>query len=199
MTRNDWRSFEDARKFVRKLKLKGYTGWIEYCKSGKKPDDIPTVPHRPYKKEWKSWGDWFGTGRIQDNQREYRSFEDARKFVRKLNLKSSSEWRNYVDSGKKPDDIPSNANNTYRNKGWISWGDFLGTGTISVQIKSKNFLPPREAGPMIQKLRKEYGLKNKKDWKKFAKSHPKLLEKLHLPSEILRFYSLEQAKKRMKK
>ena len=40
--------------------------WREYCKSGKIPQDIPYKPYRTYKKEWISWGDWLGTGRIAD-------------------------------------------------------------------------------------------------------------------------------------
>ena len=34
---------------------------------------------------------------------KYRSFEDARKFVHKLDLKNLKEWRQYIKSGKIPD------------------------------------------------------------------------------------------------
>ena len=47
-----FRDFESAREFVRKLNLKNFTEWREYCKSGNKPDDIPTAPWTVYK-EWK--------------------------------------------------------------------------------------------------------------------------------------------------
>jgi len=43
-----------------------------------------------------------------------------------LGLKSRKEWRDYSKSGKKPDDIPANPDNTYKNKGWNGWGDWLG-------------------------------------------------------------------------
>ena len=46
-----FKDFESARDFVRKLKLKSKEEWIEYCKSGKKPDDIPSDPWDVYK-EW---------------------------------------------------------------------------------------------------------------------------------------------------
>jgi len=36
------------------------------------------------------------------------------------------EWREYCKSGKKPINIPASPDKTYKNKGWISWGDFLG-------------------------------------------------------------------------
>ena len=45
-------SFKEAREFVRNLKLKNQKEWKKYCKSGDKPDDIPSNPWRSYK-EWK--------------------------------------------------------------------------------------------------------------------------------------------------
>ena len=47
-----WRPFKEAREFVRSLGLKGYDDWYVYCKSGNKPDDIPSNPSSIYK-EWK--------------------------------------------------------------------------------------------------------------------------------------------------
>ena len=41
-----YRSFKKARAFVRGLGLKSEAEWRDYCKSGKKPDDIPANPHR---------------------------------------------------------------------------------------------------------------------------------------------------------
>ena len=49
---NQFRSFESAREFVRSLNLKNQKEWLEYCKSGNKPDDIPSNPWKTYKK-WK--------------------------------------------------------------------------------------------------------------------------------------------------
>ena len=46
-----FRDFESAREFARKLNLKGQREWFEYCKSGKKPVDIPSQPWKVYK-EW---------------------------------------------------------------------------------------------------------------------------------------------------
>jgi hypothetical protein len=53
--------FEEARAFVHTLGIKNVEQWLEYCKSGKKPNSIPHKPERIYKnKGWKSYGDWFG-------------------------------------------------------------------------------------------------------------------------------------------
>jgi len=37
-----------------------HTAWREYCKSGEKPDDVPSNPDEVYKESWKSWCDWLG-------------------------------------------------------------------------------------------------------------------------------------------
>ena len=56
----------------------------------------------------------------------FRSFEDARAFMRTLGLKSKKEWEAWKSSGKRPCDIPSTPQTTYASSGWTSYGDFLG-------------------------------------------------------------------------
>ncbi len=56
-----------------------------------------------------------------------RSFTSARGFVRSLALRHEAEWQTYLRSGEKPEDIPSNPDVTYRDSGWISWADWLGS------------------------------------------------------------------------
>ena len=115
-----WRPFEEARGFVRSLKLRGKREWQQYAKTGERPDDIPSHPEKIYKNNgWKDWVDWL---RIQS--KEWRPFEEARDFTRSLQLKNTREWEEYRNSGKKPDDIPSHPNVIYKND-WISWSDWL--------------------------------------------------------------------------
>ncbi len=91
-----WRNFQDARTFVRGLRLKSVTEWNNYCRSGKKPADIPYGPAQVYAgRGWRGWGDWLGTGRIASQLQPFRSFPNAREFVRGLKLKSQKEWKDY--------------------------------------------------------------------------------------------------------
>ena len=159
-----YRSFEDAKKFAHKLKLKSESQWNEYCASGNKPDDIPQSAKRIYKNEYKSMGDWLGTGRVADQKKIFFEFKEAREFVRNLGLKNHKEWENYCKSGNKPDDIPTAASQHYKNKGWKNWGDFLGTGNIS-KMKQK-FRPFKEAREFVRNL----GLKGQKEWIDYCKS-----------------------------
>lgn len=60
-----WRPFEEAREFVHSLRLSNQKEWRLYCRDifrdkEKKPNDIPSNPHRTYEdKGWISYGDWW--------------------------------------------------------------------------------------------------------------------------------------------
>lgn len=161
----EYRSYYDAIKFVHTLNLKNHNEWDKYCHSGERPDDIPVHPAGTYRgKGWSNWGDWLGTGSISNRLKEYRSFEEARAFVHKLNFISGDEWVNYCKSGLKPADIPTNASQTYKNKGWKGMGDWLGTGSIAnFQKQYRSF---EEARSFTQGLK----LKNVKEWREYCKS-----------------------------
>ena len=176
-----YRSFAKARAFVRKLKLKNRSEWMAYCKSGKKPLDIPTNP-RVYKKEWNDYGDWLGTG--YKKIKKFRSFVNARKFVRSLKLNGQKEWGNYSKSSKRPVDIPGNPQFNYK-KEWVSWGDFLGTGNIS--NVDKMYIPFKEARRFAIKL----GFKSGNEWIKFAKENKKLLDEKRIPASPRNVYEKE--------
>ncbi|MBT4327701.1 MAG: hypothetical protein HOD60_12495 [Candidatus Nitrosopelagicus sp.] len=164
-----FRDFESARKFVRKLGLKNKPEWQEYCKSGNKPDDIPSNPITIYKnKGWINSGDWFGTGNVANYKREYRYFTEAREFVRSLGLKNNNGWREYCASGNKPDDIPTSPDGTYK-KDFKGYGDWLGTGVISSLEQSKKWLPFNEAKIEAQKIAKKLGIFTNAEWVKAHK------------------------------
>ena len=111
----EFRDFESAREFVRSLKLKTDNEWREYCKSGTRPYDIPASPNTTYKnKGYLNLGDWLGTGTVAHKDKVFRSFTEAREFVRSLHLKGNKEWREYCKSGKKPDDIPAHPWDVYK-------------------------------------------------------------------------------------
>ena len=173
-----WRSFNEARGFVRSLNLKNFTEWIEYCKFGKdgmpKPNDIPDAPGRFYKDNgWKGMNDWLGNEDrvISDEARRkmsetrkgiWRPFEEARDFARSLNLRSVSEWRQYRKSNKKPDDIPSHPEYIYKDNGWKDWVDWLGN-------QGREWRPFEEAKDFARSLQ----LKNTKEWEEYRNSGKK--------------------------
>jgi hypothetical protein len=137
--RKEYRPFRKARAFVRRLKLKSQSKWFAFCKGemphlGQLPADIPAHAERTYADNgWKGIGDWLGTGTIATRLRQYRPFMRARAFARKLKLNGQFEWKEFCKGalprvGRLPAHIPSNPSNTYADKGWKGYGDWLGTG-----------------------------------------------------------------------
>jgi len=84
-------------------------------------------------------------GKLRKN---WLNFEDAKKFVCSLNLQSTKEWKNYCRSGKKPKNIPTEVHNVYKNYGWTSYGDWLGTKKTATQ--NMVFLPFEDAKKILE-------------------------------------------------
>jgi hypothetical protein len=116
------RPFKQARAYVHRLKLKGTAEWKAYCKSGKKPVDIPADPRHAYKGEYVNLDDWLG---CKCRGRDWRPFPQARKFVHALELKTQAEWVKFAKSGKKPADIPANPFGVYAE--YKNTADWLGS------------------------------------------------------------------------
>lgn len=118
------KSFEEAKKIVQSMNIKNSLEWNILLKSGQLPDGVPRSPNLFYKdKGWKGFKDFFGR---EGGYKEFLPFEEAREFVRSLNLKSQSEWFMYTKSGNKPKNIPTSPSQSYKQKGWTTWNDFLG-------------------------------------------------------------------------
>jgi hypothetical protein len=95
----------------------------QYTAKNGRPAGFPARPDTFYS-EWISWGDFLQTYTISSH--DYTSYEECKKFAQTLNMKSKNDWSEFVKSGKKPKNIPSEPRLSYLNKGWKSWSDFLG-------------------------------------------------------------------------
>jgi superfamily II DNA or RNA helicase len=126
----NWRSYEEVTKYAQTLNLKNVQEWKKFVKF----KDIPQHPNRVYKKYWKNWGEFLGTGNIANYLKKYRSYNEAKKYVQLLNLKSEKEWRIYTKSKNFPKDIPAYPNQTYK-KEFKGIGDFLGSGRVANRFK----------------------------------------------------------------
>ena len=129
-----YRPFQEAREFARNLGLHSEHEWKIWLKSGSCPEDIPASPQSVYKGNgWAGIGDWLGTGNRKHN---YRSFQEARTFVRSIGLQSQSEWLDWTRSDSCPDDIPAFPDAVYK-EGWAGISDWIGfQGKVDVLISS---------------------------------------------------------------
>jgi len=158
-------SYQEAKEFVHKLNIKSKNQWFQYCKSGNKPNNIPSNLNQTYKnKGWITWGAFLGTGTIHGKFKEYLSYEETREFVSKLNIKSQTEWFQYSKSENKPDNIPADPYSAYKKKGWISWSEFLNKGLKD--SKNRKYMSYQEAREFISKL----NLKSQTEWFQYCKS-----------------------------
>jgi len=172
----EWLPFKEAREFIHKLKLKTQKDWYQYCQSGNKHLKIPSAPNQIYKdKGWISLGDWLGSGTISTRDIKYKSFKEAREFARKLNLKTSKDWREYCKTEAKPSDIPNFPNQVYKEKGFISMPDFLGYKNLF-----QEWLPFEEAREFARKL----NLKTRKDWREYCKTEAKPSDIPNFPNQV---------------
>ena len=120
-----WLDFESARKIVHNKNLLNEKEWLDWSKSDEFPNNIPRVPRSKYKNSgWKGMTDWLG---CQKNIFGiYLPFEEARTFVRSLEMKNVKEWNKFKKSQKKPIDIPASPEKVYKSNGWLNWTDWLG-------------------------------------------------------------------------
>ncbi len=159
-------SYEEAEKFTRSLKLRTFRpDYMDFVKTKKRPKDLPTDPYTVYKNSgWIDAGTYIGHFKKAWSKIEMANFEDVKKFIRKNNITTSTQWFEFCDEGKNPINIPRNLYRTYKNKGWKGWGDLTGTGNTAFFLK--NYRPFEKAREFARSL----NLKNQKEWFKFTKN-----------------------------
>ena len=104
----NWRRFDKARAFVRSLGFEFSDDWRTYCRSAKKPHDIPVAPNIVYADAgWAGMSDWLGNGNRPPD--DWRPFDKARAFVRSLGLEFWRPLENLLPLWKKAPRHPGKA------------------------------------------------------------------------------------------
>lgn len=161
--------------------FKNIDDWKKFTKTLEFPNNIPKAPHFVYEKkgEWISFGHWLGTNRVATNNIKFLDYSKAIKIVHKLKISTNTEWANYCKSGKLPTNIPKAPAQVYKNNGWSSWGEWLGTKRIATKdIAYYNFME-------VKKILEANAVKNRMSYFKFIKANN---YKLSFPSAPERTY-----------
>jgi len=150
--RGEFVTYHEAREWVRRKNFSNYKVWLKFAQEryqkgplrGKllRPRVIPANPQSTYKSEWVS--DPHFLGHIP-----YLPMQDARKRIHQIRLQSYSQWLVW-HKDQKPWYVPRYPDLVYDN--WTSWGDFLGTNTISTWYRQKTYRPFNEAVKYIHSV-----------------------------------------------
>ena len=95
-------------------------------------------------------------------RRVWRPFDEARAFVHTLGLRNQIEWRHWAKTPAKPYDIPADPYTYYKRRGWVSWGDWLGTG----RVHRGSYRPFVEVRAFARSL----GLRSLQEWTAWART-----------------------------
>ena len=150
-------TFPRARAFARSLGFTSPSEWRAWCRGERgdvraRPGNVPAEPDSVYPRAWRGWPDWLGVVRstVAPRSARFLPFDEAREVARALEFDTNREWRAWSRSGARPRDVPANPDTVYLHRGWLGWGDWLGTGATAA---SRVAHPPYDvASRLVQSL-----------------------------------------------
>jgi hypothetical protein len=130
-------TYDETKKWVyNNLKINSKSEWFKNIKN--LPPFIPSNPREVYlSRGWVSWGNFLSTGRVWDNNVNYVEYNESKKLIKEFGILTGKQYKENAKENKIPKNIPNRPERYYKNRGWISWGDFLGTGRVANQYKKK--------------------------------------------------------------
>ena len=150
--KREWMSFDEAKIFIQRQGIKTHKQFQKWKQAGKRPEHFPSTPEQTYKDKWKGWGDFLGTGNISTGRKkEWMSFDQAQALMQSQGIKTSTEFIEWKQAGKRPENFPSNPERTYK-KEWVSWSDFLGIENISTENSEQTSLEEITASLQRQEI-----------------------------------------------
>lgn len=155
-------TYDEVKKWVNdNLNVKSSLEWRKLINDNIIPDYIPKSPQDVYNKEWVGWNDFLGTNNKKPSDYKYIPLKETKKYIKEnFKVKSKLEWRKLVLNRKIPNNIPNRPERYYKNKGWISWGDFFGTDNIGTH--KVDYLKYNDAKKYVQKNIQK--IKTHKEW-----------------------------------
>lgn len=103
------------------MRREAITSKDEYLKAiedGRLPEYTPVDPEATFPDEFEGWSKFLA------EKLNYISYVEAKRFVKRLRLKNSLDWRNYCRQELNPSFIPSQPDREYEE--FTNWPDFLG-------------------------------------------------------------------------
>lgn len=130
-------SYNEIKIWVNKnLNINSKNEWESYVRSNILPDFIPHDPREVFHtRGWISWGDFLNTGKKWDNDVNYLSYFESKEKIKNLDIKTINDYRIKYKNKSIPLNIPYRPERYFKNRGWVSWGNFLSNGNVANQFK----------------------------------------------------------------
>ncbi len=147
----DFLTYSKAQEIVQKEGIRSHLEYLKLARTGNY--GLPTTPSKIYADHWTGFKDFVG--------QNFLGFEEARRVVHSLKIPSYKKFRESKELLKNLR-IPLTADSYYAKVGWISWGDFLGTGYET----SRKYLSYAEAQKIVVSCGIKTGVAYKHMWQK---------------------------------
>ena len=180
----NYRSYKELKAFAQRLKIKSNIEWFRFTKTNKKPKDVPVAPHQVYKDEWEGWPKFLNTNRVYNV--EYPKFDRLKNYIKSLNIKTAKEYVKFWREGKLKNNhfyITAKPDVRYRNKGWVSWPDFLGNKT-NISYLNREYYSLENFKKVCLRL----NIKHSKDFRNYLEKTPLNKRDRKIPSSPDKYY-----------
>jgi superfamily II DNA or RNA helicase len=169
----EYLSFEEAKMFMKVNGIKSEKEWISF-RNINSIDNIPYKLERTYSKQWKGAKDFFDS--------QIFTYDEAKEFIKKFNLKSSREYFIFTLTDKSIINLPGVPYRVYKNKGWKDWADFL--GYEKRKTSKRNYISFDKAKDFI----KNRNINSSKEYKEYLINNPIMLTDYLFTSKPERVY-----------
>jgi predicted amidophosphoribosyltransferase len=115
--------YKEAKKIIQSLKIKSQNEFVKFRKTKKfKTLNIDSNPGRY--KEFEGM-DIFLNSKQHQKKQSWLNFNQAKKFIKKFNIRSSKHWPRFKKSKNFSNKLPKTPQKVYKDQ-WKGWSDFLG-------------------------------------------------------------------------
>ena len=148
--KKDFIRYGEAKLYIQSLGIKTHLEFREWSRSGGRPENFPSNPHRVYKKLWEGWPSFLG----RKKKKKWKTYNQAKNYIRKQDIKTYYELIQWLKSDQRPKDFPPDPQNVYSDH-WQGPAVFLGIRWLSFKeaikiVQLMNLASPEEYKELVK-------------------------------------------------
>jgi hypothetical protein len=178
----NWVSYNEAKQIVKRLGIRKFEDYRRMNPELRKSLYLPSSPDSFYiNKGWISWPQFFERENLIHNRFEFIPYQEARKIVIKLKIRSQAEYRKLTLKERRKLNLPSTPDKHYAGKGWKGWGAFISPDDNYVVRVYPDFSTFHEAKETVKRM----GIKSSREYSMLPLDERR---KVGLPAAPFEFY-----------